>query len=77
MLYETATAARASETLALDIEDLDLGGRRARVVSKGGKTEWVYWSTGTAHLLPRLVRGRTLARDSDFGPSPSGSSLSL
>ena len=61
MLYETATAARASETLALDIEDLDLGGRRARVVSKGGKTEWVYWSTGTAHLLPRLVRGRTLA----------------
>ncbi len=31
MLYETA--ARASEVLALDIEDLDLPGRRAKVVS--------------------------------------------
>ncbi len=57
MLYETA--ARANEILALDIEDLDLGGRRAKIVSKGGRTEWVYWSSGTAHLLPRLVRGRT------------------
>jgi len=57
MLYETA--ARASEILALDIEDLDLSGRRARIVSKGGKTEWVFWSSGTAHLLPRLIRGRT------------------
>lgn len=37
MLYETA--ARASEILALDIEDSDLRGRRARVTSKGGKTE--------------------------------------
>lgn len=56
MLYETA--ARASEVLALEIEDLDLPGRRAKVVSKGGKTEWVYWTSGTAHLLPRLIRGR-------------------
>lgn len=30
------------------------GGRRSR--SKGGETEWVYWGTGTAHLLPRLLR---------------------
>jgi len=57
MLYETA--ARASEVLALDIEDLDLPGRRAKVISKGGKTEWVYWTSGTAHLLPRLIRGRS------------------
>lgn len=56
MLYETA--ARASEVLALDLEDLDLPGRRAKVLSKGGKTEWVFWSSGTAHLLPRLIRGR-------------------
>lgn len=56
MLYETA--ARTSEILALNIEDLDLDGRRARVLSKGGATEWIYWGSGTAHLLPRLIRGR-------------------
>lgn len=56
MLYETA--ARASEILALNIEDLELDARRAKVVSKGGKVEHVYWGTGTAHLLPRLIRGR-------------------
>gem|GEM_PF-350550 len=54
MLYETA--ARASEILALDVEQLDLDNRRAPVRSKGGETEWVYWGTGTAHLLPRLLR---------------------
>jgi integrase len=57
MLYETA--ARAGEILALNIEDLDLDGRRAPVRSKGGTTDWVYRGTGTAHLLPRLIRGRT------------------
>ncbi len=56
MLYETA--ARASEILALNIEDLDLVGRRARITSKGGAVEYVYWASGTAHLLPRLIRGR-------------------
>jgi integrase len=54
MLYETA--ARASEILALDIAQLDLDNRRAAIRSKGGETEWVYWGTGTAHLLPRLLR---------------------
>ena len=53
-LYETA--ARASEVLALDVEDLDLEQRRAAVRSKGGDTEFIYWGTGTAHLLPRLLR---------------------
>lgn len=57
MLYETA--ARASEILALDIADLDLAGRRAAIVSKGGAIEYVFWATGTAHLLPRLLRGRS------------------
>jgi len=54
MLYETA--ARASEILGLDVEDLDLEQRRAPVRSKGGDTEFVYWDTGTARLLPRLLR---------------------
>ncbi|GAA3511725.1 integrase [Streptosporangium album] len=54
MLYETA--ARAAEILALNVEDLDLEHRRAPVRSKGGTIEWVYWDSGTAHLLPRLLR---------------------
>jgi integrase/recombinase XerD len=57
LLYETA--ARANEILSLDIEDLDLPNKRARVRSKGGATEWVFWQTGAALLLPRLLGGRT------------------
>jgi integrase len=57
LLYETA--ARANELLALDVEDLDLANRRARVHTKGGAVEWVFWQTGSAQLLPRLLAGRT------------------
>jgi integrase len=57
LLYETA--ARANELLALDVADLDLANRRARVHSKGGAVEWVFWQTGSAQLLPRLLAGRT------------------
>ena len=56
LLYESA--ARVGEILALDVEDLDLPNRRARVTGKGGQVEWITWSTGTATLLPRLLRGR-------------------
>jgi site-specific recombinase XerC len=56
MLYQTA---RAGELLSLNIEDLDLEFRRGRVTSKGGAIEYVHWATGTARLLPRLLRGRT------------------
>jgi integrase/recombinase XerC/integrase/recombinase XerD len=55
LLYESA--ARAEEVLALDVEDLDLANRRARVVSKGGDVEWIMWQTATARLLPRLLAG--------------------
>lgn len=57
LFYETAD--RAEEILALDVSDLDLASKRARVVSKGGNTEWVLWQTGAAMLLPRLLAGRT------------------
>ena len=57
LLYETA--ARATEILTLDITDLDRPGKRARVISKGGDIDWVYYQTGTALLLPRLLTGRT------------------
>jgi integrase len=56
LLYETA--ARAEEILGLDVGDLELPGKRARVIAKGGMTEWVHWQTGAALLLPRLLAGR-------------------
>jgi integrase len=57
MLYETA--ARSAEVLGLDVDDLDLPNRRARVRRKGGATDVIVWQTGTARLLPRLIKGRT------------------
>jgi integrase len=56
MLYETA--ARSAEVLALDAEDLDLPNRCARVRRKGGAIDIIVWQTGTARLLPRLLKGR-------------------
>ena len=56
MLYETA--ARANEILALNVEDLDLGARRAVVRGKGGHRQEVVWASGTARLLPRYLAGR-------------------
>ena len=56
MAYESA--ARIGELLALDIEDLDLANRRSRVVRKGGAADVITWQTGTARLLPRLIKGR-------------------
>jgi integrase len=55
LLYETA--ARASEIVSLDIEHLDVPKKRARVRSEGAATEWVFWQTATALLLPRLLAG--------------------
>ncbi|MGJ6969555.1 tyrosine-type recombinase/integrase [Streptosporangium sp. G11] len=57
LLYDTA--ARAEEILTLNVEDLDLEFRRARVTSKGGALEYVHWATPTARILPRLLAGRT------------------
>ncbi|WP_245560468.1 tyrosine-type recombinase/integrase [Actinopolyspora halophila] len=56
MLYETA--ARAEEILALDVDELDLRNRRARVRRKGGAADVIVWRTATARLLPRLLGGR-------------------
>ena len=57
LLYETA--ARASEVLGLDVADLDLPNRSARVRRKGGAMDLIVWQTGTARLLPRYLKGRT------------------
>jgi integrase/recombinase XerD len=56
-LYETA--ARATEALSINVEDLDLDNKRVRVRSKGGDTDWLHFQTGSARLLPRLIAGRT------------------
>jgi integrase/recombinase XerC/integrase/recombinase XerD len=66
MLYETAV--RSAELLVLDVEDLDLPNRQAKVRRKGGAVDVIIWQTGTARILPRLLKGRK------SGPcsSPSG-----
>ena len=56
LLYETA--ARSAEVLRLDVEDLDLPNRKAKVRRKGGAIDVIVWQTGTARLLPRLLKGR-------------------
>jgi integrase len=56
LLYETA--ARAEEVLYLNVEDLDLANKRARIVRKGGDVDTVHWQSGAAQLLPRLLGGR-------------------
>ena len=69
MLYETA--ARSAEVLALDVGDLDLPNRCARVRRKGGAIDIIVWQTGTARLPPRLLQGRhagPVFRDRAEGP---------
>ncbi|WP_017975733.1 tyrosine-type recombinase/integrase [Actinopolyspora halophila] len=56
LLYETA--ARAEEVLALDVDELDLRNRRAKVRRKGGAADVIVWRTASARLLPRLLDGR-------------------
>lgn len=69
----TRSAGRSQEVLGVNIEDLDLAGRRCQVKAKGARTkarrrgqvredfvlESLYWDVGTALLLPRLLKGRT------------------
>ena len=57
MLYETA--ARSSEVLGLDVQELDRRNRRAKVTRKGSAVDIIVWQTGTARLLPKLLAGRS------------------
>jgi integrase len=56
LLYETA--ARAQEALSLNVEDVELDNKRARVRSKGGDIEWLHLQAGSARLPPRLIADR-------------------
>src|ERR1035437_1156345 len=52
LLYETA--ARAGEVLSLNVEDVELENKRARVRSKGGDVEWLHLQAGSAPRAGRL-----------------------
>jgi site-specific recombinase XerD len=71
LLYETA--ARASEILALNVQDLDLRRRRAVVIGKGDRAELVGWETKTARLLPRHLKHRSSGPLflADIAPAPA------
>ena len=71
LLYETA--ARAQEVLALDVEDVDLVNKRARITSKGGDADVVHFMARSAQVLPRLVAGRRRGPLflASLAPSPS------
>jgi len=64
MLYDTA--ARSAEVLALDVEDLDLPNRQAKMRRKGGTVDVIIWRPGPVQLpagrRPVLqgLRGATL-----------------
>lgn len=56
LLYESA--ARSDEVLTLNVEGLNLANHTAVVVRKGGASDEITWRTGTAKLLPRMLKGR-------------------
>ena len=56
LLYDSAV--RAEEALGLDVPDLDLVNRQARVRTKGGHTRPLHFQTAAARLLAKLVAGR-------------------
>ena len=71
LLYETA--ARADEVLRLNVEDLDIPAKRARTRSKGGDVDRLFFGSGSARLLPRLIAGRRAGPVflSSLRPSPA------
>src|SRR5919201_1516003 len=59
LCYETAR--RAAEGLGLNVEDVDLANKRARVHSKGGDIDYLHFQSASARLLPKLMAGRKQA----------------
>ncbi len=75
MLYETA--ARASEVVAVDVEDLDRARRRARIRSKGGSVDMILWAAPTARLSYRTAAGGVPKNTPEGGPSTSSATRRL
>ena len=44
------TAARADKVLRLNVEDLDVAGKRVRTRSKGGDTDWLFFGSAIAFV---------------------------
>ena len=58
-----ASGLRLSEVAGLDLEDVNLGARMARVLGKGGKERLVPFNTTTAAAIRTYLKGReTLVR---------------
>jgi integrase/recombinase XerC len=53
-----ASGLRLSEVAGLDIEDVNLGARMARVLGKGGKQRLVPFNTSTATAIRAYLKGR-------------------
>jgi integrase/recombinase XerC len=53
-----ASGLRLSEVAGLDLEDVNLGARMARVLGKGGKQRLVPFNTSTAKAIRAYLKGR-------------------
>ena len=53
-----ASGLRLSELVGLDLDDVDLGSKRARVLGKGGKERIVPFNTSTAKAIRAYLQGR-------------------
>src|SRR5712671_1599704 len=53
-----ASGLRLSEVAGLDLEDVNLGARMARVLGKGGKQRLVPFNTSTANAIRAYLTGR-------------------
>jgi integrase/recombinase XerC len=53
-----ASGLRLSEVAGLDLEDVNLGARMARVLGKGGKQRLVPFNTSTANAMRAYLEGR-------------------
>ena len=79
-----ASGLRLSEVAGLDLDDVNIAGRMARVLGKGGKERLVPFNTSTANALreylkgrEQIVRGAGLQPDETVSNPPKGGSHSL
>jgi integrase/recombinase XerC len=68
-----ASGLRLSEVAGLDLEDVNLGARMARVLGKGGKQRLVPFNTSAVKAIREYLKGREgLVRDAGHGPAKAG-----
>jgi integrase len=67
LLYETA--ARTDAVLRLNVEDLDVAGKRVRTRSNGGDTDWLFFGSAIAFVSGAAPRLRALRRRRSAPPT--------